>query len=220
LLGRHYNTGVTAGLIDQKHAKKMGGSALFLFLWAVRRQTSTTKDGWGVVLYGRDVTYQAIKRETNFPLRTLQRWMDLLISEGYLRTQLGQHGMKIFIAKQKKFKPGKRQISTGIPQARSPHVANLGTPRVANLNAKCGEPEILQLSATHTNNKDLHSSSEAPRCSKELDLNFFKKESAPAAETAASLNHPSKEEKTNVKISSMAELHKAVAAVAGAKAMH
>lgn len=135
--GKHYAIGSTAGLIDQKHAEKMG-KAVFLFDWAIRRQTGVAPGNWGIVLYGRPISYHQIKSETRFPIRTLKRWMARLVDYGYIRIRRDRYGMAIFIANQKKFKNGQRQISTDFHSSRGASFGIPEVPEVAPLSTKSG----------------------------------------------------------------------------------
>lgn len=139
--------GARGGLIDEKHRKAMG-EAVFLFMWCLLRQTGQ-HDGWGIVLYGKTVTYDFIHGETGFAFRTLQRWMAILVGAGYLHVEHVQRGMVIRIAKAKKWggdttvtasgktvKNTKKRVSclatSGDPA--SPHLATHST--------KSGDPEV------------------------------------------------------------------------------
>lgn len=93
--------GARGGLIDEKHRLAMG-EAVFLFMWCLLRQTGQ-KDGWGIVLYGKPVTYEFIHEETGFPVRTMQSWMSLLVDAKYLKTERRPRGLVIYVGKAKKW---------------------------------------------------------------------------------------------------------------------
>jgi hypothetical protein len=173
--GKGYSIGVRAGLVDVKHMERMGMS-LWLFLWAVRSQTSKTRDGWGVVLYGRPVTYEHIHSETGFPVRTVRRWMDMLTEGGYLRTEREPHGMKIYIAKEKKFFGPRRELSTEISTKRVATFCKSDRPDVDTHRTKSG----LSLSTGNAVNTSTPNTLQTPKRSleiKDLEINY-KKETA------------------------------------------
>jgi hypothetical protein len=75
------------------------GDAVWLFDWCLWRQTRNT--GW--VLGGSVVTYAKIQRDTGFAERTLQRWMHILKSEGYIEVSYSSYKrMRIRVANPKK----------------------------------------------------------------------------------------------------------------------
>lgn len=143
--------GARGGLIDEKHRKAMG-EAVFLFMWCLLRQTGQ-KDGWGVVLYGKPVTYDFIFSETGFALRTLQRWMATLISEKYLRVLYDRRGMVIHVAKAKKWwgnttktLGGKTVKEEAYHKKSLARCGDPASPDVATLNTKSGDPKPTQAS--------------------------------------------------------------------------
>lgn len=141
--GKGYSIGEKAGILDIKHVEAMG-PARWLFSWAIRRQTGQ-KEGFGVVLYGRPITYEMIKRDLGVPSRTIRRWMDRLTLQGYLKTRRHREGLIIFVAKEKKFKgnsypdlttelPPKEDVENSVNEAVSSNLrlSNNGLSRVAN----------------------------------------------------------------------------------------
>jgi hypothetical protein len=111
-------------------------------MWLVKRQTKAN----GLVLGGTPITYAMIEAETNFPARSLRRWMRVLRVECYVEiSYLDYKKLKIRILKSKKF--NYKQIPLALEQpARSGRSdsslsANSGRslrPEVADVPAKSG----------------------------------------------------------------------------------
>ena len=151
--GKGYHIGEKAGLIDHKHVKAMG-QARWLFSWAIRRQTGTTKDGWGVVLYGNVITYKTIWADLREPERTLQRSLTRLVKCGYLRRDRKPRGFILFIKNAKKFGKG----STEFPQSDTPQLADQkagDTPQLADHRAISGGSLVADHTCNELNDNDI-----------------------------------------------------------------
>jgi hypothetical protein len=99
--GKDFSTGLRGPLFEAKHYERMG-AAVWLYGWLVLRQTrqeGTT--GW--VLGGKPIKYREIESETEFPPRTLERWMRVLRRAGYVETDTAPGGVVVRITKAKKF---------------------------------------------------------------------------------------------------------------------
>ena len=95
--------GVRGGLVDWKHVERMD-RAVFLFLWAVLRQTGSGKDGRGVVNYGKPVTIGQIADEIRAPYATIRKWLARLEEYGYLkRASFADNSFALFVCSEKKF---------------------------------------------------------------------------------------------------------------------
>jgi hypothetical protein len=149
-----YKTGLITGLFDYKHAEKMD-MAIYLFGWLVSRQTGVAADGRGLVLYGNPVSYARIIRETGFPRRTLERWMNRLREGGYISTERRSRGMQILIFNQKKFSYAQGHFSTGNVQPDMPPLAHIDAPKVAHEYVTDGASESRK---PYKNQHDAHAS--------------------------------------------------------------
>ena len=99
----HMPVGVRGGLVDWKHVERMD-RAVFLFLWAVLRQTGSGKDGRGVVNYGKPVTIGQIADEIRAPYATIRKWLARLEEYGYLkRASFADNSFALFVCSEKKF---------------------------------------------------------------------------------------------------------------------
>ena len=95
--------GARGGLLDWKHVVKMDRS-VFLFLWAVLRQTGRGKDGRGVVNYGKALTTRQIAEEMRAPYTTIRKWLARQEQHGYLeRRFFPDQSFALFVCSEKKF---------------------------------------------------------------------------------------------------------------------
>lgn len=99
--GKNYNAGLRGVLFEARHYARMG-QAVWLYGWLVLRETRE-RNGIGLVLGGRPVTYCEIEEETGFARKTLQRWMQVLRQRGYIETTTAPGGIIVRIQKAKKF---------------------------------------------------------------------------------------------------------------------
>lgn len=146
--GKGLNSGIRGGLWDVKHYGKMG-DALWLFGWLVHRQT-TQRNGEGLVLRGKCLTYAAVSDDTGFAERTLRRWMGVLRREGYVSVKHGSYKQLVVrVLNAKKFAPRQlellaretetvRPIVADMKPSIRPEVADLIRPTVADIAAKSG----------------------------------------------------------------------------------
>jgi len=110
--GKDFNCGLRGVLFEAHHCDRMG-SAIWLYGWLVLRQTHQCGDiGW--VLGGAPVNYREIENETGFNRRTLERWMRILRSHGYVETRVVPSGIIIQIRKAKKFPQPGRNSAEGV----------------------------------------------------------------------------------------------------------
>lgn len=138
LKGKELNSGIRGGLWDEKHYLKMG-DAIWLFGWLVHRQT-TQRNGRGLVLRGMTITYAMIANDTGFRERTLQRWMSLLVKQGYIEVRYSVYKrMVIRILNAKKFTD--KQLSMLSPNP--PKLADNDTPKVAD-NTPPNPPDVAE----------------------------------------------------------------------------
>jgi len=129
MLGKNLNSGVRGGLWDVKHYGQMG-DAIWLFGWLVHRQT-IEKNGVGLVLRGKALTYRDIMEDTGFAERTLHRWMAMLVRSGYITVRHSLYSrMVISITNAKKFKFSKSsrpQVADITISPSRPVLADMGT---------------------------------------------------------------------------------------------
>jgi hypothetical protein len=130
--GKGLNSGIRGGLWEKKHSDAMGES-VFLFGWCVLRQT-TQRNGTGLVLRGKPLTYADITADTGWPERTLQRWMARLQQAGYIEVSHSVYSrMVIRILNAKKFNPKQLDLPTSPCPSSTPEVAYSSTPTQADL---------------------------------------------------------------------------------------
>lgn len=148
---KNYSTGLRGVLFEERHHARMG-SAIWLYGWLVLRQTHQSGQvGW--VLGGSPIGYREIEEETGFPRKTLERWMKVLRTQGYIETEGTQRGVAIRITKAKKFAQptlkntvGSRKVAERSPHSRGTnagknlwmqqHADGIGSSSVARLNDK------------------------------------------------------------------------------------
>jgi hypothetical protein len=94
-----------SGLLEPEHYKKIG-SAIWLFLWCV---SSTTKDveregvAWGIVLGNKPIKREELAEQFGVAERTVQRWIDTLEQQQYIKITRAPYGMIFSVKNSKKF---------------------------------------------------------------------------------------------------------------------
>lgn len=132
--GKDFNVGLKGGLFDTQHYERMG-PALWLYGWLVLRQTRQ-EGTFGYVLGGKPITYSEIEGETGFGRKTLERWMRVLRTEGYIETKTASTGIIVTITKAKKFtKQDQRGQAAGGP-SHSGHLLRTSDLRTPELRAR------------------------------------------------------------------------------------
>ena len=66
------------------------------------------ESGEGVVYYGRTISIREIESDTKFPRSTIQRWIELLTYQDYIRTEKSAEGMTFWILNAKRKSKSKR----------------------------------------------------------------------------------------------------------------
>jgi hypothetical protein len=98
--------GTKGGLLTAKHINRMG-SAIWLFQYLLRGQTSVNQHGVGVFQYGHPITLEQIafdmaEGEDTVPVRTIRKWVARLRRAGYISTeQHSSKGVQFWIANAK-----------------------------------------------------------------------------------------------------------------------
>jgi DNA-binding MarR family transcriptional regulator len=147
--------GVTAGLIDGLHHKRLG-AAWMLFAWCCMRQTGQSTEG--IVCRGAVVTYAQIAEEINCKRGSVREWMRRLIQKKYIRVERDRRGIRIFVLNPKKMRVSKVQhsglsmsVGTGPSRVSNPQHSNQGyTPRNKDTYEKLLRNNLTKLL---TNNK-------------------------------------------------------------------
>jgi hypothetical protein len=131
--------GAKGGLVSQKHRRRMG-EAIWLFLWCLTRQTDMNEAGEGVVYYGRPIPLRELAADTDFPIGTLHRWMDLLIKQDYIRVEIRSNEGTIFwvLNAKDKAKGKKRRSKSGTPKESS-------VPEVERQRSETGTPNLTKM---------------------------------------------------------------------------
>jgi DNA-binding MarR family transcriptional regulator len=96
--------GVTAGLIDGHHHKRLA-AAWMLFEWCIMRQTGQGEEG--VICRGAVITYAEIADEMNCSAANVRKWMHRLVQQGYVRVERDRRGLRAFIKNPKKIRLSK-----------------------------------------------------------------------------------------------------------------
>jgi len=108
--------GARGGLLDWKHVVQMDRS-VFLFLWAVLRQTGRNKEGAGVVNYGKPLTLRQIADEMRAPYTTIKKWMTRQERNGYLsRRSFPDKSFALLVCNEKKFR-AEKLCNANFPQS-------------------------------------------------------------------------------------------------------
>jgi hypothetical protein len=111
--------GVTAGLIDGRHHKRLG-AAWMLFEWCIMRQTGQGEEG--IICRGAIVTYAEIADEMNCSAANVRKWMHRLVQQGYVRVERDRRGLRVFIKNPKKIRLSKLAHSKPIVSVQVEHV--------------------------------------------------------------------------------------------------
>ncbi|MFA9459096.1 hypothetical protein ACERJO_20435 [Halalkalibacter sp. AB-rgal2] len=162
-----------SGLLTADHYKRMG-NAIWLFLWCI---SSTTKeierDGetWGIVLGNKPIKNGEIAVQFGVDTKTVQRWIDKLRDEDYLRTTRAPYGLIFTVKNSKKYRSDKKVCSENDKTKMSDQSdRNVGSEREQtkmseldqtemsdhtdkNVRSNKDTTEILQITTTN-NNKD------------------------------------------------------------------
>jgi biotin operon repressor len=93
---------VWSGLLAPEHRQRIG-SAIWTFLWLVRR-TTKEKAGIGTVLGGKPVKAREIARDLGIHPESVKRDIDRLRSEGYILTDRTSYGLQVYILRSKRWK--------------------------------------------------------------------------------------------------------------------
>ena len=119
------------------------GKAVWLFGWLVSRQT-TQNGSTGLVLGGKVLTWEWVAAKSGWPIRTLQRWCEILQREGYIESTPTQHGFTVRIRNAKKFLHWQGSLFPGTPEVAS--LATNGDTKSGGPATKSGEPDHPYLS--------------------------------------------------------------------------
>lgn len=109
-------------LLEPKHVDNMGAS-VWLFMWLNDKVTSITEEQIGVVLGGKPVKYEEIKKELGISKNTYTRWLDKLLEYPYIRADRTPYGIRFQVLKA--FKHFKKRITIN-KESTSPQTGNLG----------------------------------------------------------------------------------------------
>jgi hypothetical protein len=136
--------GLTAGLIDGQHHKRLG-TAWMLFAWCVLRQTGQGKEG--IVCRGSVLTYEGIASEMNCKKGSVREWMRRLVNQSYIRTERDRRGIRIFVRNPKKLRVSQSQhsqtpVTVGTSAGRVPESRH--SKRAHPIQNKDGSKNLLQ----------------------------------------------------------------------------
>ena len=81
------------GLLEPKHVEKIGNS-IWLFLWLLDKMTIINHEtGEGIVLGGKPVKFDEVKKDLGITEKTYSRWVAILESSKYISTIRAPHGL-------------------------------------------------------------------------------------------------------------------------------
>jgi len=106
--------GVESGLLEYKHFEAMG-SAVWLFMWLVHRQTRKS----GLVLGGMPLNYQEIasRMGPGYKPRLVRLWLDRLRQTGYVSiSHLSYKMLRVTVMKPKKWGAEQRRFDFATPR--------------------------------------------------------------------------------------------------------
>ncbi|HVA16449.1 MAG TPA: hypothetical protein VMV59_01920 [Candidatus Dormibacteraeota bacterium] len=168
--GKGLNSGIRGGLWEKKHSDAMADS-VWLFGWLVLRQT-TERNGSGLVLRGKALTYAEISDDTGWPERTLQRWMARLQDRGYIQVKRSVYSrMVIRILHAKKFNPRQLEFPATLQESCAPKVAEMTAP---------SPPEVAELSPPDV--ADMDTKSGGLKDERKIEQKHLEREAADAAD--------------------------------------
>lgn len=161
--------GVTAGLIDGCHHKRLG-AAWMLFCWCCMRQTGQGEEG--VICRGAVITYAEIADEMNCSPANVRKWMYRLTRQGYLRVEQDRRGLRVFIKNPKKTRLSKlgqpeRVETAQLQHARPPSVGHSNS---VHLIENASTSEILLRSDLTKRPKNNNTTADAKSASVSLSL--------------------------------------------------
>lgn len=134
------NVGIHSGLIHRKHADAMG-MGVWLFMWCVLRQTRHD----GLVLGGAPITYGLIRKDLDYPKRTLRRWLYDLRTAGYIEVSyLNYRELRLRVLNPKKYLF--RQLPLGLNGSKNEPIA---IPFNGSKNRPISKPHMGPNVATH-----------------------------------------------------------------------
>lgn len=147
-----------SGLLDPEHYSKIG-SAIWLFLWCISSTTNEVeRDGvtWGIVLGNKPLKLEDLAEPFGVTKRTVQRWLDVLEENEYIRITRAPYGLILTVRNSKKYK---NRVDK--------NVHSLGE------KTKMSTPEVTEMSTHHDknvhSNKDITKINNTTTISKESD---------------------------------------------------
>jgi hypothetical protein len=91
-------------LLDPKHVEQMGVS-VWLYMWLIDHITSVSEAGVGLVLGGKPVKFEEVKKELGISPDTYTRWIDKLAEYPYIKATRTPYGIVFQVLKaHKRFK--------------------------------------------------------------------------------------------------------------------
>ena len=79
-------------LLEPKHVDKMGTS-VWLFMWLLDHVTSSTEQGEGIILGGKPIKFEEIKKDLGISPDTYTRWREKLLEYPYISATRTPYGM-------------------------------------------------------------------------------------------------------------------------------
>lgn len=88
-------------LLEKKHVEGMG-QAIWLYMWLIDKMTSINEKNIGLVLGGKSIKYEEIKKDLGISKNTLTRWTKILLKYPYIITIRTPYGTVYKVLKAKK----------------------------------------------------------------------------------------------------------------------
>ncbi len=108
-------------LLDPKHVEAMS-TAVWLYMWLIDHITSITEEGVGVVLGGKPVKFEEVKKDLGMSADTYTRWLDKLLEYPYIEAVRTPYGMsfKVFKAYKQFGKRIRKNAESNSAEVRNP----------------------------------------------------------------------------------------------------
>lgn len=112
-------------LLDPKHIENMG-PAVWFYMWLIDKMTSISEEGVGLVLGGRPVKFEEVKKELGISQNTYTRWIDRLLKYPYIMATLTPYGYVYKVLKAKKrFTTIQKRFTNNSEPTGSPQTGNV-----------------------------------------------------------------------------------------------
>lgn len=137
-----YIISIKSTLLDPKHVKAMGES-VWLFIWILDKMTATG-DKQGVVLFGRPVKFEEVKKNLGLTYNEYRYWLDKLRTGGYITTKKTAVGLIFTVNKAWKMFGLKAEASVKQEQSDVPVLADPSPASATGLQTRYKQTNNIQ----------------------------------------------------------------------------